>query len=486
MLLLLLAGACAAPDAELHLAPFFSRHTVPGYDHAEAFGGILRHGERAGERTWALSPLIWRRQQDDGRVEADFLYPLGRYEHDPDRPRTYARLFPFFWREAETRPDGVEDVDWSVLTPFFWGGSSSDGKENYFAFFPLFGKLKDFLTYDEVNFVLWPFYLDNQKDRRKSTHILWPFFGWVEGSEQGWHVFPLYGRAEVAGKYRRSWLLWPLIHWSENQLDKPHPEHGWLVVPLAGRIRQDDYVATTVLWPIFGWAQRPSTGYRSWQVWPILKFEEGGRQSDRRLGRVFPFWLHYENQDTEYTSFLWPIFWKREDRFGGMQKRSFYAMPFYWASKTRRDRQADEASARLWPLARNWESQDGREDWASLAPGFDPILNSEALSRNLGFLFEIWAGRSDGLSGPKERRFFLNLFHQSESGGHRRWSIPVLGGQWTEPDGTTHTSLLLGLLRFRSGPDGGLEPPAFPGPGWPDLHKLPIPQAELGPAPQSP
>lgn len=484
LLLSLAVSACAAPDSEIHAAPFFSRHTIPGYDYAEAFGGILRYGEKDQATTWALSPLVWRREHESGEVEADFLYPLGRYEHDPDRPRTFARLFPIFWREAEVRPDGIEDIDWSVLTPFFWGGSSSDDLENYFAFWPIFGTLRDFLTYDEVSFLFWPFYLSNRKDERESTHILWPFFGWVEGSEQGWHIWPLYGRAEVPGKYKRSYFLWPLAHFSENKLDQEHPEHGWLVVPLGGEIRQDDYVATTALWPIFGWASRPSTGYRSWQVWPFLKFESGGKNEKRQLSRVLPFWLHFEDEDTEYTSYMWPLIWVREDRFGDIRKDSFYAVPFYWQTRTLRKVEGEEevleTGERLWPFIRNYEDSLGREDFATLAPGFDPILNSKALSRNLGFLFEIWAGRADGTHGTRERRAFLNLYHSMEAAGHKRWSIPFLGGQWTEPDGTTHTSLFLGLLRFKSGPDGGLEEPAFPGPGWPDLHKLP------GPDPRDP
>ena len=470
-----LGAGCAAPDADLHLAPFFSRHTVPGYDHAEAAGGVLRHGEREGTTTWALSPLYWRQTLPDGEIEADFIWPLGRYEHDPDRPRTLARLFPVFWREAEVRPDGIEDIDWSLLFPFFWGGSSSDGLENYFAFFPIIGTLKDFLTYDEVHFVLFPMMTINKKDERTATSLLWPVFGWVQGSEQGWRVFPFYGRTEVPGEYKRSYILWPFFHRTLDDLDKPEPRQGWLVVPLAGRIKQADYTATTVLWPIFGWARRPSTDYTSWQVWPILKFERGGSDGSRELSRVLPFWLHFENESTEYSSFLWPIFWVREDHFGEIERKSFYAVPLFWKSRTRRADGTKEGRWQVWPLARSeWDNQ-GNAEFASLAPGFQRVLLGDALSRNFGFAFEIWAGRDDGFDGPRHRRVILDLFHSAESAGHKRWSIPFLGGQWTEPNGVVHTSLLLGLLRFRSGPGGGLEEPAFPGPGWPDLHKVRIP-----------
>ncbi|HEX9794711.1 MAG TPA: hypothetical protein VGC54_12080 [Planctomycetota bacterium] len=473
----LLAG-CAAPDAEIHLAPLFSRHTVPGYDHAELAGGALRYGEQGGATTWALSPLVWHERRADGGITADFLYPLGRYEHDPGRPRTMARLFPLFWREAEVRPDGVEDLDWFVLPPLFWGGSSSDGKEDYFAFFPFFGTLKNFLTYDEVRFLFFPLWMENRKDGRRSRHVLWPIFGWTTGSETGWRVFPLYGQTEVPGRYKASYFLWPLATFSVTDLDKKHPRTGWLVLPLGGRIVQDDYTATTVLWPVFGWADRPSTDYRSWQVWPILRFERGGREVDRRVSRVFPFWIRYEDAQTEYSSWMWPLFWNRSDEFNDMRRESFYALPFYFSSRTVRDDGRTETKERFWPLAKTERSSDGSEWFSAPAPGIEPLLDSRVLSRNLGFAFEVWAG-SAAPQGARERRAFLNLYHQAKAGGHKRWSVAGLAGQWTEPDGTVHTSLLFGLLRFRSGPDSGLELPAFPGPGWPDLHAV-APAAAAG------
>lgn len=462
--------ACAAPDAELHLAPVFSRHTLPGYDHAEAAGGALRY-HASGSTTWALSPLYWRCDDPDGRARADFLFPLGRYEHDPERPRTYARLFPLFWRTAETRPDGVTEVDWSALFPFFWGGSASDGGESSFAFFPVYGRLRDFFTYDEIRFVLWPLYMSTAKGERRGHHVLWPLVGWLSAGGEGWHVFPLYGTAEAPGRYRRSYLLWPIAHWSAEDLDRAHPRHGWLVVPLGGQIRQGDYTASTVLWPVFGYAERPSTGYRSFAAWPLVKFESGGRHAERRLSRLLPFWIRYEDESTEFTAWMWPIFWIRQDHFGGIQRDSFYALPFYFRSCTRSPA-GTERKERLWPLVRAQRDDAGGERFALLAPGIEPILSSDALSRNLGFAFEVWAGDSPAASGPRQRRAFLNLYHSAEYAGHRRWSVPVLGGQWTEPDGTVHTSLLLGLIRFRSGAGGGFEEPAFPGPGWPDLHGL--------------
>jgi hypothetical protein len=199
LLAMLVAGSCAAPDSEIHLAPLFSRHTAPQYQHAEGVGGILRYRREADTEEWALSPVVWRRKNGHGDIDASFLGGLGIYEHDPDRERSYSRLFPLWSYRTEIRPDGIRDTDWAALLYLVAGGSSSDDLENYFWFFPFFGTGRDFWTYDEFRFFLFPLYLENHKEERDSYHWLWPFFGRAEGSEKGWHFWPFYGAPKSRG-----------------------------------------------------------------------------------------------------------------------------------------------------------------------------------------------------------------------------------------------------------------------------------------------
>lgn len=475
LLVLLVFGSCAAPDAEIHLAPLVSRHTAPQYQHFDALGGIVRYHREADDRLWAFSPIAWRKTYGSGDVEASFLGGLGKYEFDPDRPRTYARLFPLWSYRSEVRPDGVTDTDWSMLFWLLAGGSSSDDRENYFWFFPFFGTGKDFLTYDEFSFFLFPLFLKNHKDERTSTHWLWPFFGKIEGSEIGWHFWPFYGTNEIPGRYQRSYAMWPFWTSAKNDLNKTHPSRAWMLWPFYGKATQDDFSATTFLWPFFGWSDRPSTDYSAWSFWPFLKFESGGKQVDRNLQRILPFWLHYEDQYTEYSVFLWPFFWHRQDQFNGMERDGRYFVPFFFSTRTTRDDGTIERKLRIWPFFGYEMEAHKREVLRILDFGLPRVLNPELLARSFGFLYELWMDRAQREPDPivvREKRAFLNLYHEAEAGGHERWSLPILGGKWTEPDGTVHSSWLFGLLRWRSGEDGGLEVPAFPGPGWPDLHRI--------------
>jgi len=475
LLALLVSGSCAAPDSEIHLAPLFSRHTVPEYQHAEGLGGILRYHKEADVELWALSPVMWREKNGHGDIRASFLGGLGIYEHDPDRDRSFARLFPLWSYRSEIRPDGIRDTDWAALLYLIAGGTSSDELENYFWFFPFFGTGRDFWTYDEFKFFLFPLYMESHKEERDSYHWFWPFLGRTEGSETGWHFWPFRGVAEADGLYRRSYTLWPFWHSAEDELYKPHPRESWMLFPLFGKVKQDDYQATTVLPPFFGWASRPSTEFSSWQFWPLVKFQSGGTDAPRKIQRFLPFWLHYEDEKTEYSVLLFPFFWHRKDHFNDMERTGNYFVPFFMSTKTERGDGTSERHFRIWPFLSYEFEESKREQTRLLDFGLPGVLDPESLARSFGFFYEFWVQRDVQEPAPivvKEKRAWFNLYHQAEAAGHSRWSVPILGGQWTEPDGTTHSSWLFGLLRWRSGNNGGMDSPAFPGPGWPDIHRV--------------
>ncbi len=477
---LLLFGACAAPNSEIHLAPLFARHTAPGFQSAEFAGGLLKYRTDQLTREWTIAPLLWwERQLFDDHVHADFLFGLGRYEHEPLRDRTYARVFPLWWYWSEIRPDGVRDTDWSLLMWLIGGGSSSDDKENYFWFAPFGGTGKDVLSYDEFSFVMWPLYVHNEKDGRESTHVMWPFVGWQGGTEKGWRVWPFYGWAEWPEHYRSQFILWPFWTNSVSNLDKEHPTEGWFLFPLYGQTSQADWTANTALWPFFGWSSRPSTGYWNFTMWPFLKFHHGPDDAPREVTRVLPFWISYEDPEIEYQSALWPIFWHRRESYSDVEIESWHAVPLWNASNNSYADGREGWDRRLWPLFSLRHTAAGDTLFRALDLGLPGISNGDTLSHLFGTLYEFWVLRARA-NQPRvrETRGFLDLYHSTEAGGHSRWSVTGLGGNWTEPDGTSHWSILFGLLRWRSGDGGGLEVPAFPGPGWPDLHHLPLEEIE--------
>ncbi|MDP6963913.1 MAG: hypothetical protein QGF46_07090, partial [Planctomycetota bacterium] len=226
--------SCASPSSELHLAPLFSRHTAPNYQHAEAFGGLMQYHREGQAERWSLQPAFYKQNHDSGAVEAAFLGGIGYYDYRPSTEHSYSHLLPLYTYNSEIRADGIRDTDWSSLLWLIGGGSSSDDQENYFWVFPFYGTGKDFLTYDEFKFILFPFYLESRQKDRRAYHYLWPFFGHTEGSETGWHAWPFYGEANVVGRYHRSYFMWPFFTQSTDDLDKKFPRKAWMFFPLLG------------------------------------------------------------------------------------------------------------------------------------------------------------------------------------------------------------------------------------------------------------
>ena len=476
--LLLGCASCASPGAELNVAPLFARHTAPNYQHAEALGGIMQYHREGDAERWSLQPAFYKQNHDNGAVEAVFAGGLGYYDYEPETEHTYSHLLPLYSYNSEIRPDGIRDTDWSALLWLLGGGSSSDDEENYFWVFPFYGTGKDFLTYDEFKFIMFPFYLESKQKDRRAYHYLWPFFGYTEGSETGWHAWPFYGEANVKDRYNRFYAMWPFYTQSTDDLDKKYPRKAWMLFPFIGHTQQDDYNAYTIVPPIFGWANRPSTGYSSWQLWPLLKFENGGKREKHELQRILPFWTHFKNEQTEYSIFMWPFFWSRKDDYGRTKRESTQLVPlFLWANTYHPDGTVT-TDVRIWPFA-GYTKRSGPDDSdlehkvRVLDLGMPGLFDSETMSKSFGAFYQLWLDRKAVVDDKPihEKRAFLNMYHSVESAGHSRWSIPVLGGQWTEPNGITHSSWLFGLIRWRSGDDGGFEAPAFPGPGWPNLSQ---------------
>ncbi|MCH2101437.1 MAG: hypothetical protein MK209_05910, partial [Planctomycetes bacterium] len=251
--------------------------------------------------------------------------------------------------------------------------------------------------------------------------------------------------------------------------------------------------------PFFGRAERPSTGYHSWSAWPFLKFEEGGRDgagspNPRKVRRILPFYVRYESESTEWTALMFPLFWKRQDHFSNIETDAHYALPLWSSWTTKRydnmDPNADrklvqiEEYRRLWPFAA-WR-RITKVDLDAPVIATEDMLHpeeiegdqleapylGEQLARNLTRPLALWQNREYQPQGPRLERGFLGLYHSLKTEGHHRWSIPIIGGQWNEPDGTRHHAYLFGLLRWRTGPNGrNWQAPAFPGPGWPEIHR---------------
>lgn len=474
-------SSCALPPADINLAPLFayeSYSTTEDEYVAEALGGIISTGRRDGRSHFAVRPLLYTRDtvvNEEQAIRAstttDFLFPFGHAHSGDGESRAY--VFPIFFHTSRLDLEDRRDVDWMVL-PFFLGGSSDDGAENYFAFFPFYGELRNFLSYERVRFALFPLWSQSWKDEREAWFVLWPFFGAATGEGYDMlRLLPFYAHSRVAGKEESLTILWPFYSTEKRWLDSDTPLESTMLFPFYGRQIMGNFEATSVVPPFVGWSSGDGD-FRSFQVWPIYLSLSGGDGNDRPFERFYfrPFYAHYRSKQIEQDVYLWPLIWDRSERFPGdgeaiTTAHRFAVLPF-WQSWQTTHGEAQGSYFQLWPLMHRDRPVEGGSEFQIFSPWpYHPY--QDYIQRNLEPFLTLYRSesRSDDL---RTARGPLGIFRMIETPTDWRFSLPVLGGMRSAPSGRTEFSFLAGLLRFRT--DDGLKflPPAFPGPGFDPLE----------------
>ncbi len=333
-------------------------------------------------------PPFYRRVENAGRVEEQVLYPLFRQIRDAEGRQTY--VFPLFWDREFTSADGEwHDRDWALL-PFFFGGSETY-EGDYFLFFPFYGNLKGILHKDEMNFALFPLYLDTTERGYDSTHLLWPLISWGEGDgKEDFRFLPFYAEREREG---RSWgrsVLWPFFSWGEEDLDTEHPVDSFFAFPFYGYRESDISSTTTWLFPFFSHSENADGWYETNLFTPVYRREEGPKDS---AFRIWPFYGESRDGDDLRRWWLWPLFFQNHVTVPEGTLDSFQFLPLYRQTRTTApDGRTLREVVRLWPLARRTERADGTA-WFGL---FDlyPFADDGDFDANWAWLWTLFEART--------------------------------------------------------------------------------------------
>ncbi|MCB9881917.1 MAG: hypothetical protein H6834_09015 [Planctomycetes bacterium] len=470
LLALLLAG-CAFPPQEINLAPLVAYDDLGPKDHLiEFLGGIASQGMRDGREHLAFRPLFYTEHEGD-RNETDVLWPIGYHQEDAEESKL--RIFPLVWSFSRLNDLGERDRDWAVL-PFFLGGTARG--EDYFAFFPFFGTLRNFITFDEISFVAFPFWVTHRKADRSGWAILWPLI--AKSSGDGYEAFrflPFYTERERQGKFWGQAILWPFFNRTATRLDKEDPESSLLIPLVYGRQERGSYRATSIAWPFIGWASDEKTGFSSFQLWPFVRIVRNGPGEGQAIERssVLPFYLHYRSKEIESRCFAWPLIWIREEWSPDVDlpvehKASTFVLPFWQdhrLTRTEKDGTITERTyTQAWPLGHDLDELDG----SGVTQVFSPMpfrRVHEVFERNWNPFFTLWRAERTK-RGDRMRRSFLGIYRELHTADEHRVSLPILFGHRWNARGRREWSFLAGLLRFRTDDGFTLLAPRFPGPGF--------------------
>ena len=455
---LVLASGCAWMPAELNLSPLY-RHRL------DAEGNMLEldvlwpvfHWERLADggsdfRVRPLYRVVTAGDPARPAVEHQFLWPLGRVAVD-DQERL-SRLFPLWYHRERENEHGQRETDWYALFPFFWGGSSEDGSEDYFAIFPLFADIPDFLFYDRFQSVLFPLWVHTLRDGRESHLFLWPLIGWGGGEEEGepyWHrALPFYAVAVDPGDHERYAALWPIVSWGRERLGSDDPVSTFMVWPLYGQQTSDEVDAWTVAWPFFRKYSAGDDVFRLDCPWPLFRwYEVESEEHPLRQWWVFPFVSHTQTEDQNSWVFLWPLVWIREfDDPEGKQTQQ-WVLPFFWHVHRERSDGREDDFLKLWPLFHREVNADGTASWRLFSPLPWRGGNVRGYEEAYGWL---WTLATSQTRAPDDTSMHLaaHLYTTRERQGRRQTSVPFLFNYESDAGGST-----LRLFQFLPIPLGG-------------------------------
>ncbi|MCA8966717.1 MAG: hypothetical protein H6838_20360 [Planctomycetes bacterium] len=484
MLVCLLAANCASCSLmprELNLAPlWFHRLDENGEVLEYDFLWPIVHYERTAEGgdDFRIRPL-WRRvteptseaepafagAPDEGAVEHQFLWPLGQVRSD--RQESKSRLFPLWSWRSRLNEEGLRDVDWYALFPFVWGGASADGRENYLAVLPFYADIPQFLSYDRFRTVLFPLFVQVDKEGHRHRLLLWPLIGWsscAENGHQWFRILPFYGHDIEPGQHDRRFALWPFFAWSDENLDFEDPVHSVWIWPLVGWRTGRSAGGWMALWPLFQYAWKTDHFTRLTILWPFFHYYWNRAQDHMTQYWFWPFAGRVQSDDQRAWSFLWPLIWWREyDDPDGTSKQQ-WVLPFFWHIGNEGKDGSTEDFLKIWPLFHRTVQRDADGnrvggDFSLLSPLPWRNGNADGMAEMYGFLWEVFTTRQRA-ADDRAVDVAGRLFTSRERHGETTASVPFLGSY--ERDRTGQRTLrLFGLLPISL---GGGDAPATPTP----------------------
>ena len=421
-------AGCVAPDA-------------PGrVDHTWRVTPFVEFGETAaGGRVTAVRPLYSRETRVSGeekREQTDVLWPIGSFHRMNDTLRW--RFFPAFGEDYD-----VNDPDsrWNFwLLPFYFQGRTHDG-DDYWALFPLYGEIRDFLTLDRVRFELFPLHATYQRSDVAGEAWLWPIYRRRKGNQVDQiSVFPIYGRYIHTGseEFTRHYICWPL--WSDIEMRGPYARgDGFVLFPLYGQIDLDRQKTRMFIPPFFSRTTGVDGYSRLHAPWPFVQIEDSPKRTNRSFWPIAG-WSETADHSTSRWYGLWPIFGGETVRYGDSELSRFYANPFFYtqskratksddgesespdganaATEASEDSAAEPCVSRVWPLYSHRSAKDGSS--LTRVPELYPLGRHDSVERNWAPLWSLYLATADPAAGTRTELLWgiVSWGHNATGGAH--------------------------------------------------------------------
>ncbi len=444
----LMATGCATgigPRVAFDAGPIVSRDvTLDAADRTRALGPLLEAQHAPDGSTFAAVRPFYSQTLDTGRDRClrEILWPIGMVK--TLRGDCDWRFFPAFGHDFDANDPDSRHRWW--IFPLLFGGQDAHG-EKYFAFFPLGGRLNEFLGRDHITFVLFPLYARSDVKGIKTVNWFWPIYSRTRGlGVERFRVFPFYGTSGKKGIWRKRFIMWPF--WTSVQYDYEDIDFGggFILFPLFGKIDVGERHSRMLIPPFIKWEWAP--GYRAVNCpWPFFQFEKGAVD----MFRVWPLWGRRTVDETTTKGFtLWPLYTWGNVKRGESRVITRRLAPVVFSEKRvspGKDGAPEVVDARqfkLWPLFGYRREGDVM---CFRAPALWPLRDVPAVERNLAPLWTLFSRERRGAA--HETEFLWGLVrHRVDADGSRFSLFPFFSTARGASGEARAWSLLGGLVGY--------------------------------------
>jgi hypothetical protein len=303
----------------------------------------------------AVRPLF-SRVTDTAERESitDVVWPWSSFHRRDDYFHWWA--LPAFGKDENVRDPLSRHTFW--LLPIYCEGRTRDGKD-FAAIFPLGGTICGFLMQDEMNFVLFPLYLDYHSAKQKTTNWLWPLYLREEGPlRDRFQLFPFYCE-KIATNERSYAVCWPI--WNRTVFDYPKL-HGTadILFPIYGSVDTDKQKGWMALPPFFSRMEvEGKTQLRC--PWPFYVNSDNADNSHK--DSFWPIWDQTASTNGHRRTAIWPLWWDSQSDYYGRRETDVTLVPFYQQTRSEKMVEGkfvtDMDYVRVWPIFSRYERPEG-------------------------------------------------------------------------------------------------------------------------------
>ncbi len=436
----------------INLGPLFymEKDEETGEKKIDALGPFISYKKEENEKGYGLRPLFYNyKNSARDRSAFDFAYPLFTYRTFEGDTKLQALMYIFYYK-SDLRDSGFREKEYTLF-PILFARKAENPERSFFAVFPISGSMKNKYGKDEINFFLFPLFLQTKNYGVTNNNLFWPFIGAYSGrGVKGGRLWPIYGSKTAPNNaLNEQFALWPLYIKRDREFYGERIS-SLALLPFYYSMDMPGRSQRTYAWPFFTYIENTNRNFRRWDMpWPLITLSRG----DVNTNRIFPLFSVKKEKDYESGYAIWPLYsWRKHTLPDYEIKRRAIAFFLYKDVQnipiTERGR--DSRVINVWPLFTYKRSTDGKAYFNFISPLEVFLSDNPPRERNWRPLWTIFRWDKDE-EGNHVSSFLWNTFRtESTKKGVKvelRPIIPVVSYENTEEQGKFY--ILGGMFGFK-------------------------------------